>query len=89
MKQWQLSGHWMNKKQAHREEGKRLDHQMICFFAFLSTMLSLLVSSGRPPPNEDGTPAETLSDQVVRLTNLVSGESEVNMIFVDLSCMVL
>ena len=27
---------------------------------------------GRPPPNEDGTPAETLSDQVVRLTNLVS-----------------
>ena len=27
---------------------------------------------GRPPPNEDGTPAETLSDQVVRLTNLMS-----------------
>ena len=22
---------------------------------------------GRPPPNEDGNPAETLSDQVVRL----------------------
>jgi len=27
---------------------------------------------GRPPPNEDGTPAETLADQVVRLTNLMS-----------------
>ena len=27
---------------------------------------------GRPPPNEDGTPAETLSDQAVRLTNLMS-----------------
>ena len=27
---------------------------------------------GRPPPNDDGTPAETLSDQVVRLTNLMS-----------------
>ena len=27
---------------------------------------------GRPPPNEDGTPSETLSDQVVRLTNLMS-----------------
>ncbi|KAL7470284.1 hypothetical protein ACHAXS_010512, partial [Conticribra weissflogii] len=27
---------------------------------------------GKPPPNEDGTPAETLSDQVVRLTNLMS-----------------
>eukprot|EP00804_Cyclotella_cryptica_P001723 CCRYP_009100-RC/>CCRYP_009100-RC protein AED:0.04 eAED:0.04 QI:96/1/1/1/0.71/0.62/8/2625/521 len=29
-------------------------------------------NGGRPPPNEDGTPAETLSDQVVRLTNLLS-----------------
>lgn len=27
---------------------------------------------GRPPSNDDGTPAETLSDQVVRLTNLMS-----------------
>lgn len=27
---------------------------------------------GKPPPNEDGTPAETLADQVVRLTNLMS-----------------
>ncbi|KAK1738386.1 phosphoglycerate mutase family protein [Skeletonema marinoi] len=27
---------------------------------------------GRPPPNEDGTPSETLADQVVRLTNLMS-----------------
>ena len=27
---------------------------------------------GRPPPNEDGNPAETLSDQVVRLKNLMS-----------------
>lgn len=29
-------------------------------------------TGGRPPPNEDGTPSETLSDQVVRLTNLLS-----------------
>lgn len=27
---------------------------------------------GKPPSNEDGTPAETLADQVVRLTNLMS-----------------
>ena len=27
---------------------------------------------GKPPPNDDGTPAETLADAVVRLTNLVS-----------------
>ncbi|KAL7535143.1 hypothetical protein ACHAXR_006298, partial [Thalassiosira sp. AJA248-18] len=27
---------------------------------------------GKPPPNEDGTPSETLADQVVRLTNLLS-----------------
>jgi len=27
---------------------------------------------GKPPSNEDGTPAETLSNQVVRLTNLMS-----------------
>ena len=26
----------------------------------------------RPPPNEDGTPAETIADSVVRLTNLMS-----------------
>jgi hypothetical protein len=84
MKQWQLSGQWMKKKQAHREEGKIGPPDDLKYVLFiLSVMLSLLVSSGRPPPNEDGTPAETLSDQVVRLTNLVSGESEVNMIFVD------
>ena len=29
-------------------------------------------TGARPPPNEDGTPAETLADQVVRLTNLLS-----------------
>jgi len=27
---------------------------------------------GKPPPNDDGTPAETLADVVVRLTNLMS-----------------
>lgn len=29
-------------------------------------------AGGKPPSNEDGTPAETLADQVVRLTNLMS-----------------
>uniref|UniRef100_A0A7S4MDA2 Uncharacterized protein n=1 Tax=Odontella aurita TaxID=265563 RepID=A0A7S4MDA2_9STRA len=31
-------------------------------------------TGGRPPPNEDGTPHETLSNQVTRLTNLLSGK---------------
>jgi broad specificity phosphatase PhoE len=30
---------------------------------------------GRPPPNEDGTPNETLQDQSVRLVQLISGTS--------------
>jgi hypothetical protein len=30
-------------------------------------------TGGRPPPNEDGTPDETLSDQVIRLRQLMSG----------------
>jgi hypothetical protein len=29
--------------------------------------------TGRPPPNEDGTPNETLADQSVRLVQLMSG----------------
>lgn len=29
---------------------------------------------GRPPPNEDGTPHETLQDQSIRLRQLISGE---------------
>ena len=33
----------------------------------------LCVQGGRPPPNEDSTPNETLSDQVVRLQQLLSG----------------
>ena len=28
--------------------------------------------AGRPPLNKDGTPAEMLSDQILRLTNLMS-----------------
>lgn len=30
---------------------------------------------GKPPPNEDGTPHETLADQGIRLRQLLSGES--------------
>lgn len=30
--------------------------------------------AGRPPPNEDGTPNETLADQSVRLVQLISGK---------------
>jgi broad specificity phosphatase PhoE len=31
-------------------------------------------TAGRPPPNEDGTPNETLADQAVRLVQLMSGK---------------
>jgi broad specificity phosphatase PhoE len=31
-------------------------------------------SGGRPPPNDDGTPHETLADQAIRLRQLMSGE---------------
>lgn len=55
---------------------------------------------GRPPPNDDGTPSETLADQVVRLTNLLSvletlySGDEILLIFPDgtgpalLSCLI-
>lgn len=49
--------------------------QKVCFtrFCFSSFYCGCFIR-GKPPPNEDGTPAETLSDQVVRLTNLMSGK---------------
>jgi broad specificity phosphatase PhoE len=36
---------------------------------------------GRPPPNEDGTPHETLQDQSIRLRQLISGECNSDTIF--------
>ena len=34
----------------------------------------VVIQGGRPPPNEDSTPHETLADQVVRLRQLISGK---------------
>ena len=34
------------------------------------------IQGGRPPPNDDGTPDETLFDQVIRLRQLMSSTLE-------------
>jgi broad specificity phosphatase PhoE len=38
---------------------------------------------GRPPPNEDGTPHETLQDQSIRLRQLISGECNIHIIVLE------
>ena len=41
-----------------------------------------MYQGGIPPPNEDGTPNETLSTQVVRLRQLMSGKIHLAKIFI-------
>ncbi len=41
-------------------------------------------SNGRPPPNDDGTPNETLADQVIRLRQYFSGEPVLGSRFVKI-----
>jgi broad specificity phosphatase PhoE len=42
-------------------------------FAMDASQAGLYGKEGRPPPNEDGTPHETLADQAIRLRQLMSG----------------
>eukprot|EP00956_Cyclotella_meneghiniana_P043424 scaffold269738_cov79-Cyclotella_meneghiniana.AAC.1 len=49
-----------------------LNETMEAVWAMDESEAGLSGRGGLPPANEDGTPAETLGDQVVRLTNLIS-----------------
>jgi hypothetical protein len=53
-------------------------------FAMDASQAGLYGKEGRPPPNEDGTPHETLADQAIRLRQLMSGTCGLLMLLLSL-----